>query len=282
MALATLNFFSKSLARTVTINVVIPTDKMVFPGMPVPEKKPFKTLYLLHGILGNYTDWVTGTRIQALASDRNLCVVMPSGDNKFYCDSALSGDKYGTFIAKDLVEFIQDTFPVSKAREDTFIGGLSMGGFGSFVNGLRHPETFGCIAALSSALIKEKILTAAAEPGRDFFTRRQYETLFGVEKIEDYAGSENDYEALADKVKDSPLKPKIYMACGTEDGLIDANIAFRDKLVADGYDVTWEQGPGVHNWAFWDAYIEHALNWLPLGEAVKGVSSENVGVTDRK
>ena len=77
MALATMNFFSKSLMRTVTINVVIPTDKIVFPGMPVPEKKPSKTLYLLHGILGNYTDWVTGTRIQALANDRNLCVVMP-------------------------------------------------------------------------------------------------------------------------------------------------------------------------------------------------------------
>ena len=282
MALATMNFFSKSLMRTVTINVVIPTDKIVFPGMPVPEKKPFKTLYLLHGILGNYTDWVTGTRIQALANDRNLCVVMPSGDNKFYCDSALSGDKYGTFIAKDLVEFIQDTFPVSKAREDTFIGGLSMGGFGSIVNGLRHPETFGYIAALSSALIKQGILNSSNEPGHDFFTRRQYETLFGVEKIEDYAGSENDYEALADKLKDAPVKPKIYMACGTEDTLFPANTAFRDRLREDKFDLTWEEGPGVHNWAFWDAYIEKALNWLPLTDAVKGVSSENVGVTDKK
>ena len=99
MAFSTMNFFSKALMRTVTINVVIPTDKVVFPGMPAPEKKPFKTLYLLHGILGNYTDWVNGTRIQALANDKNLCVVMPSGDNKFYCDSEISGDNYGKFIA---------------------------------------------------------------------------------------------------------------------------------------------------------------------------------------
>ena len=72
------------------------------------------------------------------------------------------------------------------------------------------------------------------------------------------------------------------MACGTEDGLFPANVAFRDKLIADGFDVTWEEGPGAHNWAFWDAYIEKALNWLPLSDAVKGVSSENVGVTDKK
>ena len=278
MAFSTMNFFSKALMRTVTINVVIPTDKVVFPGMPAPEKKPFKTLYLLHGILGNYTDWVNGTRIQALANDKNLCVVMPSGDNKFYCDSEISGDNYGKFIAEDLVEFIRDTFNVSHKREDTFIGGLSMGGFGSFVNGLRNPDTFSCICALSSALIKEKILTAPVEKGRDFFTRRQYETLFGVDRIEDYAGSVNDYEALAEGLKNADNKPKIYMACGTEDSLYDANVAFKDKLVADGFDVTWECGPGVHNWAFWDAYIEKALNWLPLSDAVKGVSSENVGV----
>lgn len=282
MAFSTMNFFSKSLMRTVTINVVIPSDKIVFPGMPVPEKKPFKTLYLLHGILGNYTDWVNGTRIQALANDKNLCVVMPSGDNKFYCDSEFSGDKYGTFIAEDLVGFIRDTFNVSHEREDTFIGGLSMGGFGSFVNGLRNPDTFGCICALSSALIKEKILGASTEPGKDFYTRRQYETMFGVDRIEDYAGSVNDYEALADVLKDADNKPKIYMACGTEDSLFEANVAFKDKLIADGFDVTWEYGPGVHNWAFWDAYIEKALGWLPLTDAVKGVSSENVGIPTKE
>jgi S-formylglutathione hydrolase FrmB len=263
--------------RTVPINVVIPTDKMLFPGMPVPEKKPFKTLYLLHGVFGNYTDWVNGTRLQALANDHNICVVMPSGDNKFYCDSATSGDNYGKFIGEELVEFVRDTFNVSKEREDTFIGGLSMGGFGSFVNGLRHPETFSCICALSAALIKSQILNSVNEPGHDIFTKRNYETMFGIADTADWVGSENDYEALAVKLKDSPIKPKIYMACGTEDGLIAADRAYRDLLIENGYDVTWEEGPGVHNWAFWDTYIEHVLDWLPLGAAVKGVSSENVG-----
>lgn len=207
---------------------------------------------------------------------------MPSGDNKFYCDSDISGDKYGKFIAEDLVNFTRDTFPLSHEREDTFIGGLSMGGFGSIVNGLRHPEIFGCITALSSALIKDKILHAVEEPGHDFFTKRQYETMFGVDKIEDYNGSVNDYDALADGLKDAKVKPKIYMACGTEDSLFDANVAFKDRLIANGFDLTWEEGPGVHNWAFWDAYIEKAINWLPLGDSVKGVSSENVGIPERK
>ena len=146
MALIQCNFFSKALMRTVPIQVVLPTDKFVGPQGIQPEG-PFKTLYLLHGIMGNYTDWVSGTRVQSWAQDRNLAVVMPSGDNSFYVDNPKSSANYGTFIGKELVDFTRRTFPLSRKREDTFIGGLSMGGFGSIVNGLQNPETFGAVCA---------------------------------------------------------------------------------------------------------------------------------------
>ena len=83
MALLQMNLLSKSLMRTVPVNVILPADKMVFPGMPKREEKPYKTLYLLHGIFGNYTDWVCGTRIQRYAEENDLAVVMPSGDHAF-------------------------------------------------------------------------------------------------------------------------------------------------------------------------------------------------------
>ena len=276
MAFLTVNFFSKALLRPVTVNVVIPTDKMVFPGMPVPEKKPFKTLYLLHGVFGNYTDWVNGTRIQALANNKNLCVVMPCGDNKFYSNSSQSGDRYGDFIANDLVEFIEDTFRVSKNPADRFIGGLSMGGFGAITNALRNPEKYSHVIMLSAALIKNKILNAVNEPGFDIFTRKQYEVMFDLKDASEFEGSCCDYDKLAADLADSANKPKVYMACGTEDSLFEPDEKFRDLLKEKGFDVTWECGPGIHDWAFWDAYIEKALEWLPLGEAVKGISSENV------
>ncbi|MCL2421986.1 MAG: acetylesterase, partial [Defluviitaleaceae bacterium] len=78
MALVNANFFSKSLSRQVTFNAVIPVGKFHMPGMPEREKKPFKTLYLLHGIFGNYTDWFTATRIVPWAEERNLAVITPS------------------------------------------------------------------------------------------------------------------------------------------------------------------------------------------------------------
>lgn len=277
MALITASFMSKSLMRTVPVNIIMPTDKLTFPGQPEPSSEPKKLLVLLHGIFGNYTDWVTGTRVQAFAEAHDLAVVMPSGDNKFYCDSSTTGDRYGTFIGVELVDFMRKTFNVSKKREDTFIAGLSMGGFGAIVNGLRHPETFSCVAGLSSGLIKQGILNATDAPNQ-LMTATQYCAMFGIDSVKDYDGSENDYEALADKVASDPNKPKIYLCCGLQDGLIEPNRAYRDKLKGLGYDVTWAESAGGHTWEFWGEYIEKVINWLPLGGSNAGISSGNVGI----
>lgn len=273
MALIQCNFFSKALMRTVPIQVVLPTDKFVGPEGTQPEG-PFKTLYLLHGIMGNYTDWVSGTRVQSWAQDRNLAVVMPSGDNSFYVDNPKSSANYGTFIGKELVDFTRRTFPLSRKREDTFIGGLSMGGFGSIVNGLQNPETFGAVCALSSALILDSAPQNKEYTDNLFTNRGYYESIFG--DLTKVRGSFFDYDALAEKVAPLAEKPKFYMACGTEDELIGVNRQFRDHLQKLGFDVTYEEGPGVHDWYFWDEYILKAMEWLPLGQAKQGVSSGNI------
>ena len=86
MAVMEVNFYSNSLMRTATVNVIIPTDKRTNLGQLAAPAK-FPVLYLLHGILGNYTDWISGSRIQRWAEEKNLAVVMPSGDNAFYVDN---------------------------------------------------------------------------------------------------------------------------------------------------------------------------------------------------
>ena len=78
MALIKVDFLSKYLMRTVSFQAIIPVDNFDETTYN-QEVKPFKTLYLLHGIFGNDTDWVSGTRIQAWANDYNLAVIMPAG-----------------------------------------------------------------------------------------------------------------------------------------------------------------------------------------------------------
>ncbi|PNR94032.1 acetyl esterase [Petrotoga sp. HWH.PT.55.6.1] len=267
MALLEVNFMSKSLMRKVPIMVVLPVDKLNFSitsEIVDNGNNPFKTLYLLHGGFGNYTSWVSETRIQRLAEGKNLAVVMPSGDNSFYLDQPETGNFYGEFIGKELVDITRKMFPLSKRREDTFIAGLSMGGYGAIRNGLKYHETFGYVAGLSSALDLEQLQTLGESYPEIAFVKN----WFGDSK--EALLSDKNPKVLVKDIKEQMKKdpsihfPKMYMACGTEDDLLRTNREFKDFLVENNVDLTYEEGPGAHTWKFWDTYIEKVLNWLPM------------------
>jgi S-formylglutathione hydrolase FrmB len=275
MALIQADLFSQSLGRTVTINAVIPCDKMYFDGIR-REVKPFKTLYLLHGIFGNYTDWITGTRIQRWAQDRNLAVIMPSGENKFYVDNEKLLD-FGSKFIEELVYVTRDMFNLSHKREDTFIAGLSMGGYGAITNGLKYDSLFSHIAGLSSAMHIDDIVNADNSDPIPFMRRNYLESVFG--NLGELKGSDKDPYFLAEKRKESEFElPEIYLCCGDQDSLFGANEKFKNHLEDLGYPVTWMHSKGGHEWDFWDEYILKILEWLPLDEKEEAVSSGNVGV----
>ena len=277
MAFIQMSILSKSLMRTVPVNVILPADKMVFPGMPEPPEKPFKTLYLLHGVFGSYIDWVNGTRIQRYAEEHDLAVVMPSGDNAFYVDQPGANNYYGEFVGKELVELTRKMFPLSRKREDTFIGGLSMGGYGAMRNGLKYWENFGSIVALSGALLVED-MAKRTNDDPFFLNRRDYaEACFGdLSKILD--SDRNPKYLVRQLKKEGRPIPRIYMACGDADSLLPANQDMAAFLKEQGADVTFEVGPGAHEWDFWDTYIRKAIEWLPTDKVSQGMNSGNVGI----
>ncbi len=277
MALIQVNFFSKSLMRTVPMNVILPVDKLAFPGMPVRENKPYKTLYLLHGVFGNYTDWISGTNILRWAEENDLVVVMPSGDNMFYVDQPNTHNLYGEFIGKELIEITRKMFHLSNKREDTFIAGLSMGGYGAIRNGLKYHETFGYIAGLSSALIIDDMDKRTDEEAFFLSSRSYAQSCFGdLSKILD---SDMNPKWLAKKlVVESSDLPKIYLACGQQDSLLSSSALLYDYLSELGFDVIFEEGPGGHEWDFWNKYIYKVLGWLPLEKNSAGINSGNIGI----
>ncbi len=268
MAFLQVNYLSKALFRTVPINVILPVDKIdgsTF-SYSMEDGYRFKTLYLLHGLLGSSIDWVNGTRIQRWAEEKNLAVVMPSGDNSFYVNSHIEKNDYSTFIGEELVEITRKMFPLSDRPEDTFIAGLSMGGYGAITNGIRYSGTFSHIAGLSSAIHMFY---------KEFEHQSIEESVFdGLDRAAKTA--DNPEVALKELLDSKRPVPKFYMACGTDDGLFDANVKFRDFLVAKGCDVTWYEGEGGHDWDFWDSQIKRVLEWLPLDEDNGGLGSGHV------
>lgn len=278
MALVRVELFSRALMRTVPITAIVPTDKARFETDPVrPKDKPYKTLYLLNGIYGNNMDWVCASDIFMWATERDLVVIMPAGENRFYYDNKTTGEQYSKFIGEELVEQTRRMFHLSDKREDTYICGLSMGGYGALRNGLVYGDTFSYIAGLSTAGIDYIVGNNKSEDNPDYTQRPSYmRSIFG--DLEHLEGSDADIKGcyLARKASGKEI-PKMYVAIGTEDFLYESNQKLKKFLEEQGADFVYDEGPGVHDFVFWNAHLKKVLDWLPLEEEIKGISSGNVG-----
>ncbi|WP_320128520.1 alpha/beta hydrolase family protein [uncultured Sphaerochaeta sp.] len=266
MALFHCQLFSKQLFASVDVNVILPLpdsgNYFFKSNMDYPKAdQKFQTLYLLHGISADYSDWVRFSGIERYAQEHQLAVVMPSASNSMYCNLK-NGGNYYSFVAEELPSMVRSIFPLSDKREDNFIAGLSMGGYGAFKIGLGNPGRFLAIASLSGGLITHKENDGKDSPVVGL--AHWFKWVYG-ENNEHYDANNEDLLCIVkNMVKEGALLPKIYQCCGTEDFLYSDNVFFRDVLHNLKVDVTYEEGPGRHDWDFWDPYIKKILDWLPL------------------
>jgi putative tributyrin esterase len=211
-------------------------------------------LYLLHGLSDDDTAWTRHTSIERYVAPLGLAVVMPQGGRSFYADEE-HGNRYWTFLSEELPAVCRSFFRLSERRSDTFVAGLSMGGYGAMKWALRNPDRFAAVASLSGALDVARRIRDEKRP----LDPRVRHTVFGDRAIE---GSPDDVLALLDE----PL-PALYVCCGTEDHLYEDNLRFVDAARSRNVAVTVDFGPGEHDWAYWDSKIQDVLAWLPLADS---------------
>ena len=151
MALLHVNFYSRTLERETQMDVILPEAAKKLIGMEGVATRQCKTLYLLHGMSDDQTVWQRRTSIERYAAAYGLAVVMPTTDLGWYTDM-YRGDKYFAFITRELPAVCRDLFPMmSPRREDTYVAGLSMGGYGALKCALRAGDVFSRGASLSGA-----------------------------------------------------------------------------------------------------------------------------------
>lgn len=250
------DFYSQVLRLGTSMRVLLP--------QPAPEPSPphrkHPTLYLLHGLSDDHTTWHRRTAIERHAEPHGLAVVMPAVHRSFYADMA-QGNRYWTFISEELPALARALFPLSDARDDTFVAGLSMGGYGAFKLAFTHPDRYAAAASLSGALD----MMSSAQQGDDAW-RAELTQVFG--DFRRLPGSGNDLFHLAERLVGSGApRPRLYQCCGTGDFLYPANLRFRAHAEALGLPLTYEEGPGEHEWGYWDRQIERVLAWLTESQA---------------
>lgn len=265
MALIRADFHSKYLGRNVILTAVVPVDKMNGDKLAPHRRGPYRTVYLLHGLFGQDVDWIDKTHVVETAEARDVVVIMPSGEDGLYLNKPEINEWHGKFISEELVDFSRRLLPLSAKREDTALAGISIGAYTAVVNGLLRPDRFGSIIALSGAFMRERVLDAV--DSHSPHKRATYERFFG--DLDTVIGSDKDYSAIARRFKADPTlpRPRFYMACGEHDNLCQYNRDVAAELRDCGFDVTYhEPDIGAHEWPFWNAWIDCALDWFAPGE----------------
>ena len=247
-------YYSRALHRVAAFETLIPNDPRE--NDPVPDR-PMRTLFLLHGYTGKAGNWVP----EELTAKYNFAIVMPSAENSFYLDGISTGHAFQTLVGEELPDYVRKTFGLANRPEETYIAGLSMGGFGAIHTGLAYPETFGKIGALSSALIMHEVAKMKPGKGNSVANFEYYRECFGEpDQLEE---SEKNPEVLVRKLKREGKKiPELFMCCGTEDFLIESNRDFHRFLEKEGVEHRYAEAPGIHDMKFWSEHIVHIVDWM--------------------
>ena len=257
MALLRCDVQSEVLNMATTLTVVLPQDLQTpFSPDPVEPAPPPPVLYLLHGNGDDASGWTRNTAVERYAAPLGLAIVVPQVGRSFYADQ-VRGQRYWTYLSQELPYLVQAMFRVSTRREDTFVAGLSVGGYGAMRWALSEPERFAAVASLSGVLDIAQVRRA-----RELHREPALEAAFGDG---DLSGTDVDVlHLLAEAARSERALPAMYVACGTHDSLHDASVRFVAAAAALGVDIHSNFGPGGHEWAYWDKEIRSVLEWLPL------------------
>lgn len=249
------SFLSNTLCMETGLTVVLPD------GAP-----PSGLIYLLHGLFGSSGDWLNNTMLPVYAAERGVAVIMPEVARSFYADMKY-GLNYFSYIVDELPKIVSSAFNISSSRETTAIIGASMGGYGALKSCFARPENYKyCCAFSSPCLFIKEFLDHKRTPaeveelkrvyGRQLIT--DFEAIFG-ENLEWRADC--DVLDMAEKFDKSAFMPKLYISCGTEDHLCPDNKRFAERIQSLGFDATYDERHGSHDWYFFDSALRRALDF---------------------
>ncbi|SDS26710.1 S-formylglutathione hydrolase FrmB [Friedmanniella luteola] len=247
------DFYSDALALSTSMTVLLPQPTTTQIGLTGQVGSgPPPVLYLLHGLSDDDTTWLRRTSIERYVSELGWAVVMPQVHRSFYTDEH-DGGAFWTFVSEELPALVDRFFRVSTARADTFVAGLSMGGYGALKLALRQPDRFAAAASLSGALDLAALAGRAGVPPSP--DHRMFTRILGPGGT---VAAEDDLLALARRADPARL-PALHLSCGTEDALLASNHAFAAVCAEAGIPLTTAFPPGEHEWGLWDTGIVEVL-----------------------
>jgi S-formylglutathione hydrolase FrmB len=242
----TLEVYSASMKKNIKTVVVLP-DKY-------SKDKVFPVFYLLHGYSGDYSNWVQKVpAVKESADQYQMIIVCPDGGfGSWYWDSPIdSSFRYETFVAKELVNWVDKNYATIQSPKGRAISGLSMGGHGGLFLGIKYPDVFGACGSMSGGV---DILSFPN--GADIAKR------LGKYSEHPERWEKNTVINLLHLVEPNTLS--IIIDCGTDDFFYKINENLHQQMLLRNISHDYITRPGGHTWAYWENAVQYQLLFMHL------------------
>ena len=252
MSLIQCKYQSNVLRMSTDITLILPRFN--------PARKPhpkFRTLYLLHGFTGDSFDWIRFSNIERFAEEYQTAVVMPCAYNSVYTDMAF-GQDYFTYLSTEMADFVAAAFPLSEKREERYVAGCSMGGYGAVKWALARPDFFSAAVSFSGSLhAEDRIKGLSPHAGN------QCEGIYGKPPVVD-PKTQDVFAMLKTMAEKGETIPRLFLCCGLEDKsyLQKATADFLELAASFGIETTFAGGHGGHTFAYWESLFPQVFEWL--------------------
>lgn len=250
---------SLSLMRAVEFHVLLPCHDG-YPDAP----KPYPTLFFLPGFSCNAEEITFSLPLRQMSAQYGIAIIVPDGENAFYTDHPERVSCHGRFAGEELPEIACRLFPCLSSRpEDTFIGGISMGGYGAAALALNTAGRFSRLMMFSPCIEPDLLLTDTGADVPGAVPPVLMDTLLGGSTQYRSDPRINPLRAVDSALAEGRSLPDIWMCCGEDDTLVrDECVHFSTFLREHGVSHTFIRGSGAHDYLYWDDHLEEGFRFL--------------------
>ncbi|WP_102407796.1 alpha/beta hydrolase [Parabacteroides bouchesdurhonensis] len=253
-----LKFQSKKLGKEVSYSIYLPSDYNT-------SSRNYPVLYLLHGYTDDETMWLQAGEVKTIA-DRaiedgdaaQMIIVMPDAWDTFYINQYDGKASYEDMFFEELIPYIEKTYRARPKKEYRAVAGLSMGGYGSFIYSLHHPDYFAACAPLSAAVFDDQVMKQRQEnTHKDLFAR-----LYGPGLNHWHKNSV--LQILSELTPDNLPQVRYYIDCGDKDALLDGNFQAHKLMQQKGIQHEFRVHGGGHTWTYWRTALPEVLKFISV------------------
>lgn len=252
---------SAILGKEVEYSIYLPADY---------DTRKFPVLYLLHGFGDDETGWTQFGEVKHIADKQTekgemtpMIIAMPDGGVSWYVNSADGKGKYEDFFINEFIPFIDANYKTRTEKRYRAISGLSMGGFGTSIMAMKHPDLFSSAAPLSAGIFTaEEIMAMPDENWARALAIPYGKDLKGKDRISAHYLNNSILDIVAKTSSDELKKVRYYIDCGDKDFLIKGNMALHAVLIDKKVPHEFRVRNGIHNWPYWRTALPEVFSFV--------------------